>query len=90
MGPFRAIRHPDNLFFPLFLWALPRMSVNRLTLALLCTPYAVLGSWHEDYQLRGAYGEAFARYQRATPLLIPRFRLQSASAIIRPALTGIR
>ena len=30
-GPFRAIRHPDNLFFPLFLWALPRMSVNRFT-----------------------------------------------------------
>ena len=89
-GPFRVIRHPDNLFFPLFLWALPRMSVNRLTLALLCTLYAVLGSWHEDYRLRGAYGEAFARYQRATPLLIPHFRLRLARAIIVPHVTGTR
>ena len=73
-GPFRVIRHPDNLFFALFVWALPRMSVNRLTLALLCTLYAVLGSWHEDARMRRAYGEAFARYQRETPLLIPRLR----------------
>ena len=71
-GPFRAIRHPDNLFFGLFLWALPRMSVNRLTLALLSTIYAVLGSWHEDARLRLAYGAPFARYQRDTPLFIPR------------------
>ena len=76
-GPFRVIRHPDNLFFVLSLWALPRMSVNRLTLALLCTLYAVLGSWHEDARLRTAYGEAFARYQRATPLFIPHFRRHS-------------
>ena len=72
-GPFRVIRHPDNLFFPLFVWALPRMSVNRLTLALLCTGYAVLGSWHEDARLRAAYGKPFARYQRTVPLFIPRF-----------------
>ncbi len=71
-GPFRAIRHPDNLFFALFLWGLPRMSVNRLTLALLSTGYAVLGSWHEDARLRMAYGAPFARYQQATPLFVPR------------------
>ena len=72
-GPFRVIRHPDNLFFALFVWALPRMSVNRLTLALLCTLYAVLGSWHEDARLQQAYGEPFARYRCSTPLFIPRF-----------------
>ena len=54
------------------------MSVNRLTLAVLCTLYAVLGSWHEDSRMRRAYGEAFARYQRCTPLLIPRLRRRSA------------
>ena len=72
-GPFRLIRHPDNLFFALFVWALPRMSVNRLTLALLCTFYAVLGSWHEDARLQQAYGEAVARDRRGTPLFIPLF-----------------
>lgn len=76
-GPFRWVRHPDNLFFPLFLWAWPRMSVNRLTLALLCTGYAVVGSWHEDSRLRTAYGEAFIHYQRTTPLFLPRLRRSS-------------
>ncbi len=71
-GPFRVIRHPDNLFFPLFLWALPRMTVNRLTLSIFCTIYAVLGSWHEDLRLRKTYGESFARYQRTVPLFVPR------------------
>ena len=74
-GPFRAIRHPDNLFFPLFLWALPRMSVNRFILAVLCTLYAVLGSWHENARLGRAYGTAFIRYQRFVPLFVPRFRV---------------
>ena len=59
--PFRVIRYPDNLFFPLFLWTLPRMSVNRSTLAVLCTLYAVLGSWHEDARLRRASARNTAR-----------------------------
>jgi hypothetical protein len=73
LGPFKWVSHPENLAILLVLWPFPRMTVNRLTLAAWATLYAVVGSWHEDVRLTAAYGEAFARYRRATPMLVPRF-----------------
>ena len=72
-GPFRFIRHPDNLPIITLLWSFPRMTVNRAIIALISSVYAVLGSWHEDARLRRAYGESFERYMRTTPLFIPRW-----------------
>lgn len=71
-GPFRYIRHPDNLPIITLLWSFPRMTVNRLTLAVLVSIYAVLGSWHEDSRLRSRYGKVFETYLRKTPLFLPR------------------
>jgi hypothetical protein len=73
-GPFRRIRHPDNLPIITLFWSFPRMTVNRLTLAILSSIYAVLGSLHEDTRLRAAYGRAFEDYARQTPLFLPRRR----------------
>jgi protein-S-isoprenylcysteine O-methyltransferase Ste14 len=73
LGPFGRVSHPENLAIILVVWPFPRMTVNRLTLAGWATLYAVVGSWHEDVRLAQAYGEAFARYRRATPMLVPRF-----------------
>ena len=74
VGPFRATRHPDNLPIPGVFWCFPRMTVNRLTLALLATAYAVVGSLHEDARLHAAYGAAFERYRRRVPFFLPRLR----------------
>lgn len=73
LGPFGWVRHPENLGVMLTLWAFPRMTLNRLALALWTTVYGVVGSLHEDSRLEGAYGAAFNRYRRATPMLVPRF-----------------
>lgn len=76
-GPFRHIRHirhPDNLPIILVLWAFPRMTVNRLTLAMASSLYAVLGSWHEDFRLRTAYGKPFEEYSLSVPMLIPKWK----------------
>ena len=71
-GPFRFIRHPDNLPIITLLWSFPRMTVNRAVVALIASVYAVLGSWHEDARLRAAYGKPFESYARRTPLFLPR------------------
>ncbi len=69
---FRFTRHPGNLgalgFFALF----PRMTVNRAVLAALTALYVILGSAHEEYRLRAAYGAPFERYRQRVPFLVPR------------------
>jgi protein-S-isoprenylcysteine O-methyltransferase Ste14 len=47
------------------------MTANRAVLVALVTLYVVLGSMHEEYRLRAAYGAAYGRYRGAVPFLVP-------------------
>ena len=69
---FHFTRHPGNLGVLGFFLFFPRMTVNRAVLAALVTLYAVLGSVHEEYRLRAAYGTPFERYRRKVPFMVPR------------------
>jgi protein-S-isoprenylcysteine O-methyltransferase Ste14 len=73
-GAFRFMRHPGNLGALGFFLFLPRMTANRAVLVVLVALYVVLGSMHEEYRLRAAYGDAYERYRRVVPFLIPRGR----------------
>jgi protein-S-isoprenylcysteine O-methyltransferase Ste14 len=70
-GAFRFTRHPGNLGALGFFLFLPRMTTNRAVLTALVGLYVVLGSLHEEYRLRAAYGAAYERYRRSVPFLIP-------------------
>jgi methanethiol S-methyltransferase len=71
-GAFRFTRHPGNLGALGFFLFMPRMTANRAVLIVLVTLYVVLGSMHEEYRLQAAYGDAYERYKRVVPFLVPR------------------
>lgn len=71
-GSFARTRHPDAWPFFLICWGWPRMSANRLALAVSFTLYTLAGIAREELRLRAAYGPAHDRYRRAVPFLLPR------------------
>lgn len=71
-GAFGFTRHPGNLGALGFFLFLPRMTVNRATLAALVALYVVLGSMHEETRLRTAHGAAYDRYRRSVPFMVLR------------------
>ena len=71
-GAFRFTRHPGNLGALGFFLFMPRITANRAVLIVLVTLYIVLGSMHEEYRLQAAYGDAYERYRRVVPFLVPR------------------
>ena len=73
-GPFRYTRHPDNLPIIGVLCLFPKMTVNRLAVAVLSSIYAIVGSMHEERRLRSSYGEQYTDYQKLVPFMIPRLR----------------
>jgi protein-S-isoprenylcysteine O-methyltransferase Ste14 len=73
-GAFRLHRHPANWGFVPFFLLFPKMTVNRAMLGILATVYLLLGSVHEEYRLKQAYGAAYERYRRQVPFLLPAWR----------------
>jgi len=77
-GPYGWVRHPMITATLAFLWITPHMSLGHLVLALGFTAYALIGTALEERSLLRLYGDAYARYQRLVPRLVPRpWRLPS-------------
>jgi protein-S-isoprenylcysteine O-methyltransferase Ste14 len=73
-GLYRYVRHPLYTAGLQFIWLIPIMTVNILGLNLGLTAYLIVGALFEERKLRREFGQAYARYQEETPMLIPRWR----------------
>ena len=70
---FGITRHPNN-WFPTSIFLLePRMTDKRAAFCALVALHGLVGSVHEEYRLRKAYGDArYDRYAKKAPFLFGR------------------
>jgi len=77
-GLYRLVRHPLYTAGLLFLWLSPSVSVNSFTVYLALTAYILIGARFEERKLLREFGEAYAEYRKATPMLIPGLKINAS------------
>ena len=70
-GPYRWVRHPFYFFTLLLIWSCPDLTADRLFFNLLWSTWIFLATRLEEKDLVAAYGNAYRRYRRSVPMLIP-------------------
>lgn len=70
-GLYSRVRHPLYTAGLVFIWLIPRMSVNFLALNLGLSLYLVVGAMVEERKLVAEYGDAYVRYREQTPMFLP-------------------
>jgi protein-S-isoprenylcysteine O-methyltransferase Ste14 len=75
-GLYRHVRHPLYTAGLAFIWLMPLMTANVLAINIALSLYVVIGAWFEERKLMHEFGEAYAAYQRQTPMLVPFLRFR--------------
>ena len=71
-GLYAYLRHPMYFLFILALWICPQMTFTRLEFVILATLYFVIGTYHEERNLKSKLGEIYIEYIKNVPMWFPR------------------
>lgn len=66
-GAYRFLRHPVYLSFLGLVWLTPTITLDRMTLIAVWTPYIFAGSWLKDRRLVHYLGGAYRNYMARVP-----------------------
>jgi protein-S-isoprenylcysteine O-methyltransferase Ste14 len=70
-GLYHFVRHPLYTAGLAFIWLMPVMTVNVLTVNAALTVYVIIGASFEERKLRRVFGQEYADYTAETPMFIP-------------------
>ncbi len=70
-GPYRWVRHPLYFCVLVLFWADPDVTADRLLFNILWTGWVYVGTLFEERDLKRTFGDAYSRYQKMVPMLIP-------------------
>jgi protein-S-isoprenylcysteine O-methyltransferase Ste14 len=70
-GLYHSVRHPLYTFSLSILWLSPSMSMNSFIVCFALTIYILIGIVFEERKLLREFGQAYAEYKSATPMLLP-------------------
>ena len=70
-GPYEYSRHPVYFFSIMFLVMRPVMTLTYFIIVVIFVVYFYIGSVFEEKRLIEKYGEAYTRYQKFVPRIIP-------------------
>jgi protein-S-isoprenylcysteine O-methyltransferase Ste14 len=70
-GLYHYVRHPLYSAGLAFIWLMPLMTVNVLTINISLTVYVITGAYFEERRLRLEFRQDYDDYIATTPMLIP-------------------
>jgi methanethiol S-methyltransferase len=75
-GLYRWVRHPLYSAGLVFIWLSSLMTTNLLAFNLGATVYLIVGALFEERKLLREFGQDYAHYRAATPMLVPGLKIK--------------